>query len=560
MNKKLRITLIAAGVVVVVIIAALAIIMGNRDNGKAYRVIKVDAFEGTVNLIRNDDDKNVFEGMKLKSKDRITTGKESHVMLLADSDKHILARENTCFSIKSQGTEFNGKIEIKLEYGSTYYDIESRLSSDSEFKVKTPNATASVRGTKFEVIYYPEKIETHVNVIEGKVEVTSDTEEMLVEAGQNVIIKSDGRIYLSENGDNTSDIPENAPKYLNETAFEATWWRAEDTSGIWVKQLEGWTYGYNTYEDASYHEFTKAGVSIRYFVMDIQDYARFSGGVNKKISKEIINSDGDVTVFELWEYKGEYGKIEFAYSYYKQITEDLRLMVYIYDEDGGESLGNAPIYDMVELTTEKYYSTTNIEGGVEDTDDDSGSGTDSEEVVGNLTEQELSEAIKGNITMAQLKLLLEIGQQCMNNSNLTHAQVMLNKIYFAQRDNEAFTPIELRNDGTVFDLNEINTVLSVISNVPISEENIYSSNTISDNKLFFKTCDVTRGGWLDATIDKYYRNSDGEILVEFSYSETYGSAGMSGMNGKSIAHLVENADGEYVIERIEEVSSEKWSV
>ena len=32
------------------------------------------------------------------------------------------------------------------------------------------------------------------------------------------------------------------------------------------------------------------------------------------------------------------------------------------------------------------------------------------------------------------------------------------------------------------------------------------------------------------------------------------------MNGKSIAHLVENADGEYVIERIEEVSSEKWSV
>ena len=94
--------------VVIVIVAVVAVLL----LGKGYRVIKVDDFDGEVSLERDSDEKELFEGMKLKSEDTLTTEEDGLIELLVDTDKHILARENTCFTIQSTGNKKKGKLTI----------------------------------------------------------------------------------------------------------------------------------------------------------------------------------------------------------------------------------------------------------------------------------------------------------------------------------------------------------------------------------------------------------------------------------------------------------------
>ncbi len=120
------------------------------------------------------------------------------LILLADSDKHILAKENTCFTINATGDSNKGKIVINLEYGTSLITIENKLADGSEFEVDTPNAALSVRGTTFEVYYNEETDETLLTVEEGCVEVVNDILSKLINAGESVIITDDEILYSDE--------------------------------------------------------------------------------------------------------------------------------------------------------------------------------------------------------------------------------------------------------------------------------------------------------------------------------------------------------------------------
>lgn len=196
-NKKIKIALIITGVIAVAAIAVVLIMMNKKDD---YRVLKVESFTGTVDLSRNDKSEELFEGMNLKSKDVVTTGKESMIGILADSDKHIIAEENTCFSIVSAGDEKKGSLSITLEYGTSLFTIDNKLNEDSSFDVNTPNAAMSVRGTTFKVCYDKEKNETTLDVTQGSVQVTTSTESKLIEAGNSInIIGNEGEIVETSN-------------------------------------------------------------------------------------------------------------------------------------------------------------------------------------------------------------------------------------------------------------------------------------------------------------------------------------------------------------------------
>lgn len=156
--------------------------------GKGYRVIKVDDFDGEVILERDSDEKDLFEGMKLKSEDTLTTEEDGLIELLVDTDKHILAREDTCFTIQSSGNKKKGKLTIELEYGASLIEIENKLPDGYEVGVETPNASLSVRGTTFEVSYDKKTNTTVVEVTEGKVKVESAKESIDVEADGNAIV------------------------------------------------------------------------------------------------------------------------------------------------------------------------------------------------------------------------------------------------------------------------------------------------------------------------------------------------------------------------------------
>ena len=169
-SKKIIIT--AAIVLLVVIIAVVTVLLIRKNSNKSYRVIKLEEYEGQVEVKRKNALVDLFSGLQLVSGDESTTGEESWMTLLIDSDKHMSVTPNTIFDIKAAGSEESGNVSIDVKEGKAVFDIESKLGDSSVFEVHTPNATTSIRGTTFTTSYNPEENETHIFVNQGKVEVS----------------------------------------------------------------------------------------------------------------------------------------------------------------------------------------------------------------------------------------------------------------------------------------------------------------------------------------------------------------------------------------------------
>lgn len=187
--KKIAIPVIIAAVLIIgAVIAVIALSSASNDG---YRVIKVNSFEGKVTVQRSDKGVlDAFGGMQLISQDNVNVGEESFLELLADSDKHIAAEENTGFVLKSSGTSDNGNITIELLYGKALFTIDNKLNENSSFKVTTPNAVMSVRGTRFSVWYDITTGQTVIEVFEGTVEAEYSEKTELIEQGEQLIINN----------------------------------------------------------------------------------------------------------------------------------------------------------------------------------------------------------------------------------------------------------------------------------------------------------------------------------------------------------------------------------
>lgn len=194
MKKNKKLLMLMSVAVVAIVIIAFAVVMINRG----HRVIKVESLEGEVELDRDSSEEDVFEGMNLRSEDEITTGEDGLLGLLADEDKHIAVIENTCFEIISEGSAKEGRLKIKLKYGTSLIEIENKLPEGASFEVETPNAALSVRGTTFEVTYIPETNTTILKVTEGLVEAESDTESQMVPAGATAVITDEHIVLATE--------------------------------------------------------------------------------------------------------------------------------------------------------------------------------------------------------------------------------------------------------------------------------------------------------------------------------------------------------------------------
>ena len=193
MKKKKILYGSAVTVLAIVIIAVLIFVILNQG----HRVIKVASFSGVVTLQRDSENKDILENMNLKSMDVMTTGADGLIELLADEDKHIVAIENTCFAIESSGNEKGGALKVVLKYGTSLIEVENKLPEGSSFEVNTSNATLSIRGTIFEVTYIPETHTTILKVVEGIVQVDTNAETAMVNAGEMAVIRDD-KIEISE--------------------------------------------------------------------------------------------------------------------------------------------------------------------------------------------------------------------------------------------------------------------------------------------------------------------------------------------------------------------------
>lgn len=191
MTKKKKILIFGVAAVLLAIAAVVIILLAGKQ--ETYRFIEIDQYNGSVTLERNGTKPELFEGLHLVTNDMVSTGAASDILLLADTDKHILAEENTGFSIEAEGDETKGRIAVNLLYGSSLITIDNKLPDGSEFVVNTPNAALSVRGTIFHVAYDPETETTTVEVTEGVVEVVSADGTQNIEAGGSCVVSGNAR-------------------------------------------------------------------------------------------------------------------------------------------------------------------------------------------------------------------------------------------------------------------------------------------------------------------------------------------------------------------------------
>ena len=190
---------ILPSVIAIAVIAVIAVVITVLNKSNEPRLITVNNFGGSVTIQRGET-LDAFKGLEIVSEDSVTVGEDSSVELLADSDKHISAEENTAFIIHSTGNEKSGNITVDLLYGKALFTIDNKLNEESSFEVTTPNAALSVQGTSFSVVYDTTEKTTTVEVFKGIVVAVSDKGEMLLGKGDAVTIyTSDSEVETDKN-------------------------------------------------------------------------------------------------------------------------------------------------------------------------------------------------------------------------------------------------------------------------------------------------------------------------------------------------------------------------
>lgn len=551
-KKKILVLLgVTAALAVIAIVTAVVFFWGkNKEKEQEYRLIKVAAFSGRVMLTRNDKEDDVFEGMKLKSKDMITTHANASVELLVDSDKYIMAEENTCFSITSKGDKKNGKFTIKLEYGTTLVEIDNKLNEGSKFEVHTPNAITAVRGTTFNVTYDKEAHVTEVAVEKGMVEVSTDTETGMVEAGNTIFVQDNGTLTRErpdtfwDEGVTKGRWP--IPEYTDEIAIymsNVSMWELEKDFG--VKQLKDWVLVRAESEDGI--AFSREDVFLFYGIADEREYKEELGktksGASEYQAKYLTNKDGE-SVTMIARRSSAPDKIYQADYYLKR--ED-GYYFHISIRDGSKESEDVVDYERYVALTSKCYFVWDVKKN----------GTE-EAAAREVLAKEYMTLFRGEPNAIKLNFLLSVVQSSLTSGNTSYVKTALNKIYYNQNNPDCYSRVIRTDGGSDYEIAELNKLFSAITDDTINETNIPPISRIDEEYLVYQPCTATEAGSTTVTIEKVTLDEKAKLVVEYSFRTNYGSSGKTGETGTTKAYFKKASDGRYVLDYAEVVSKQRF--
>lgn len=141
--------LILTGMISILMILSAAVVVSLYFGGDTTRQLIVTEITGSAFFTRDGRKIPVSKNTRLKSGDIIETEEGASVRISIDSDKFIFVEPSTSMYIYCTDIASKGDIAVNLSRGSVVCEINKALKKNSSFVLKTPNSSASVKGTVF---------------------------------------------------------------------------------------------------------------------------------------------------------------------------------------------------------------------------------------------------------------------------------------------------------------------------------------------------------------------------------------------------------------------------
>lgn len=156
--------------ILTVLLLSISVMAGNKAG-----FAKIVGIEGEVGIKRRGGDKTfkAVVGMKLVEGDSIYTDKNSNVTVVFDNNNQITVGIDSVVNLAEMRklSTNERKTTVSVKKGSVFSNIKKKLTEKEIYQIKTPNAVAGVRGTKFYV--HVNGTDSFVHVLEGKVRLES---------------------------------------------------------------------------------------------------------------------------------------------------------------------------------------------------------------------------------------------------------------------------------------------------------------------------------------------------------------------------------------------------
>lgn len=175
-----------------ILLLSVSVMAGNKEG-----FAKIVRIKGEVSIKRRGGDKSfkAAVGMRLVEGDSIYTQKDGNVTVVLDNNNQMTIGTDSVVNLAEMKklSKNSAKTVVSVKKGSIFSNIKKKLTEKEIYQIKTPNAVAGVRGTKFYVNVQGN--DSFVYVLEGKVRLESVV-------GKKSIYVKRGELAKAENNDN----------------------------------------------------------------------------------------------------------------------------------------------------------------------------------------------------------------------------------------------------------------------------------------------------------------------------------------------------------------------
>ena len=195
--------------VVLIIVAFLVLIFVGgvvlQSTAILQRIAAVRDVQGDVRIKSRNGNRftPLADTPRVQAGDSLKTGRDGSVTLEWLDGTRLVVEPNTALTVlkchvnRADSSEVS---QFRLDIGTIWVRVIKSLSSESQFEIETPTATAAVRGTVFAVRVGGDG-RTHVSVLEGAVELGGDAEAARIEENSVAVVA--GRQTLVADFDET---------------------------------------------------------------------------------------------------------------------------------------------------------------------------------------------------------------------------------------------------------------------------------------------------------------------------------------------------------------------